>query len=60
MTLFPEVQKRAQEEIDSIVGRDRLPTYNDRIHLPYCEALMLEVLRWFPVVPIGGCLHCNE
>lgn len=55
MSLFPEVQKRAQAEIDSVVGQDRLPSYKDREHLPYCEVLVQEVYRWFSVVPIGKC-----
>jgi len=46
MTLFPEIQKRAQVEIDAVVGNDRLPSFSDRNQLPYVEALMKEVLRW--------------
>lgn len=53
MTLHPEVQKKAQLEIDTIVGGDRLPTYADREHLPYVNALVLEVLRSHPVGPLG-------
>lgn len=30
MLLYPEVQRKAQEEIDRVVGRDRMPTLNDR------------------------------
>ncbi|TDL15494.1 cytochrome P450 [Rickenella mellea] len=53
MTLFPDVQKRAQAEIDAVVGQDRLPSYADRDHLPFVEVLVQEVLRFFSVVPIG-------
>lgn len=53
MSLHPEVQKRAQEEIDRVVGTDRLPTFEDREKLPYVEALYLETLRWNPVAPLG-------
>jgi cytochrome P450 len=49
----PDVQKRAQQEIDSVVGRNRLPTYDDWESLPYVEAVMREVLRWRPVLPLG-------
>lgn len=49
----PDAQKRAQEEIDRVVGRDRLPTYDDCESLPYTEAILREVLRWKPVSPIG-------
>ncbi|PFH52584.1 hypothetical protein AMATHDRAFT_74066 [Amanita thiersii Skay4041] len=51
MTLYPEVAKKAQEEIDSVVGGDRLPTYADRDSLPYVDALIKEVFRWNTVVP---------
>lgn len=54
MTLFPEVQKRAKEEIDAVVGSDRLPSFADRPNLPYVEALVKEVFRWNPVAPLGG------
>ena len=53
MTLYPEVQKRAQHELDTVVGRDRLPTLADRDRLPYLQALCLEVLRWMPAAPLG-------
>ncbi|KAG2353180.1 cytochrome P450 [Suillus spraguei] len=53
MVLYPDVQKRAQAEIDSVVGRDRLPTFEDRESLPYIEAILRETFRWEPVVPLG-------
>ena len=53
MTLFPEVQLEAQEEIDRIVGTKRLPNFEDRPNLPYVDAIVKEVLRWHPVAPIG-------
>jgi cytochrome P450 len=53
MALHPLVQKKATEEIDSVVGSDRLPTFDDRASLPYIDALYREVLRWRPVTPIG-------
>jgi len=53
MTLFPHVAKKAQEEIDAVVGTDRLPTFDDREHLPYIDALLKEVLRWNAVTPTG-------
>ncbi|KAG0700053.1 cytochrome P450 [Suillus ampliporus] len=54
MTLFPEVQKKAQAEIDAVVGPDRLPTFADRASLPYIEALTKEILRWNVVVASAG------
>ncbi|PIG80191.1 D-alanine--D-alanine ligase [Aspergillus arachidicola] len=52
MALFPAAQHKAQEEIDRVVGA-RLPTPEDRVKLPYVNALINEVLRWNPVVQIG-------
>ncbi len=45
MLKYPEVQRCAQEEIDRVVGNDRLPSFEDRDQLPYIDALCLEVLR---------------
>lgn len=53
MTLNPDVQRKAQAEVDAIVGQDRLPNLNDRSSLPYVGALMNEVERWHPVSPAG-------
>ncbi|THH07896.1 hypothetical protein EW146_g9173 [Bondarzewia mesenterica] len=50
---FPEAQKRAQAEIDAIVGRGRLPDYDDREKMPYIEALCQELLRWRLASPMG-------
>lgn len=52
MTLFPEVQSKAREEIDRIVGDGRLPGFKDRANLPYVEAIVKETLRWVPIVPL--------
>jgi cytochrome P450 len=49
----PEVQKAAQEEIDRVVGNDRLPQLSDREHLPYVAAVVKETSRWHSVVPLG-------
>ncbi|KAK2042136.1 cytochrome P450 [Colletotrichum somersetense] len=60
MMLFPDVQKRAQEEIDTIIGSDRLPQPADRDRLPYVSALVKETLRWFPVAPLGVAHRTDE
>lgn len=54
LTQYPEVKRRAQRELDSVLGRDRLPTFEDRPRLPYLDALCKEVLRWRMVVPLGN------
>lgn len=51
--LNPSVQQKAQEELDHIIGRDRLPDFSDKGSLPYLEAVYKEVLRWFPNAPLG-------
>ncbi|KAI0260543.1 cytochrome P450 [Gloeopeniophorella convolvens] len=53
MTLFPDAQRKAQEEIDRVIGADRLPTLADRDNLPYVNALHSEIYRWRPVAPTG-------
>lgn len=49
MVLYPSVLKAAQEEMDRVVGPDRLPTWSDRAQLPYMRAVIEESLRWAPV-----------
>ncbi|KIP07997.1 hypothetical protein PHLGIDRAFT_70194 [Phlebiopsis gigantea 11061_1 CR5-6] len=51
MLLYPEVQKKAQEELDRVLKRKRLPDFEDRNSLPYTVALVKEVLRWHPPLP---------
>ncbi|KAJ7510129.1 cytochrome P450 [Mycena galericulata] len=53
MALHPEMQAKAQAELDTVVGNQRLPTYADREHLPFVDALSKEVLRYHPIGPMG-------
>ncbi|KAI0741720.1 cytochrome P450 [Daedaleopsis nitida] len=53
MALNPDAQRKAQAELDSVVGGDRLPQFSDQESLPYVTALVKEVLRWHIVAPIG-------
>jgi cytochrome P450 len=53
MLIHPDVQKKVQDEIDAVTGRERLPTFEDRPKLPYINAICKELLRWRPVVPLG-------
>ncbi|KAF5346450.1 hypothetical protein D9756_010068 [Leucocoprinus leucothites] len=53
MVLFPEVQRKAQAEIDAVIGNDRLPTFQDIPNLPYVGAIVTEILRWNSVAPTG-------
>ena len=56
MTLYPDVQAKAQEEVDRVTGSNRLPTFADREDMPYVNALVKEILRWNPAVPLGKLL----
>ncbi|CAE6495813.1 unnamed protein product [Rhizoctonia solani] len=53
MMLYPEVQRKAQDEIDEVTGTSRLPELEDQSQLPFTNRLIQEVLRWCPIVPIG-------
>ncbi|KAH7919739.1 cytochrome P450 [Leucogyrophana mollusca] len=60
MVLHPEIQKRAQAEIDNVTGGDRLPDFEDRSSLPFVEAVFRETLRWHPVIPLGVAHAATE
>jgi len=49
----PEALRKAREEIDTVIGNDRIPVLEDRDSLPYVNALVSEVYRWNPPVPLG-------
>ena len=53
MLMNPDAQAKAQEEIDRVIGTDRLPTFDDESKLPYVSALSKEVFRWQQVAPFG-------
>ena len=56
MVLHPDVVRKAQAEIDAVVGMDRLPSFADRERLPYINALVLEVMRWHSITPTSNLL----
>ncbi|KIJ41713.1 hypothetical protein M422DRAFT_229524 [Sphaerobolus stellatus SS14] len=53
MAMHPNVQEKAQAEIDSVVGTHRLPNFSDRESLPYVNAIIKETLRWQNVSPLN-------
>jgi hypothetical protein len=53
MALYPEVQKKAQAEIDAVIGPNRFPDFHDRPSLSYINAVIKELLRWNLVLPLG-------
>ena len=57
MLHFPEVMKKAQAELDAVVGPERMPDFGDKQNLPYISAVVNESLRWRPVAVLGGTPH---
>ncbi|KAH9929386.1 cytochrome P450 [Fomitopsis serialis] len=53
MVLHPDAYQKAQDEVDRVIGRDRLPTLADREALPYVECVLKEVYRWNPPTPLS-------
>lgn len=56
MAMYPKVQRKAQAELDAVIGSGRLPEFSDRPSLPYVNALIKETMRWQVVVPLGKFL----
>ena len=52
MTIYPEIREKAQAEVDTIIGNERLPTMEDRGVLPYANAICMELLRWNMLIPL--------
>ncbi|KAG1864586.1 cytochrome P450 [Suillus tomentosus] len=53
MVLYPDVQALARAEIDQVVRHNKMPCLNDRASLPYIDAILREVMRWYPPAPLG-------
>ncbi|KAJ3569370.1 hypothetical protein NP233_g5089 [Leucocoprinus birnbaumii] len=53
MLLYPDIQRRVQQELDSVVSTNRLPDFSDQPNLPYLSAVLKEVFRWNTPVPLG-------
>lgn len=53
MLHHPEVMAKVKEELDTQIGRDRLPTIDDLPHLPYTESTLLEGMRQASIVPLA-------
>uniref|UniRef100_A0A914VWT8 unspecific monooxygenase n=1 Tax=Plectus sambesii TaxID=2011161 RepID=A0A914VWT8_9BILA len=52
LAVFPEVQRRAREELDQVCG-DRPVRLTDRSNIPYNEAVLLEVFRFSSFVALS-------
>lgn len=53
MVVHPKVQRKIQQQLDDALGMQRLPTFADRGKLPFIDCVVLECLRWNPVLPLG-------
>ncbi|PPQ65419.1 hypothetical protein CVT24_011500 [Panaeolus cyanescens] len=53
MTLYPQVMKKAQAELDAVVGSHRLPDFTDQAALPYISAMVKETMRWHLPANLG-------
>ena len=51
--MHPEIVRLAQQELDEVLGGERLPDFLDKPRLPYISAIVKEVLRWRPPNPLG-------
>lgn len=62
MTLYPDVQAKAQAEIDAYFkstsnSRVQFLTVSDRERLPYTSGVVSEIMRWHPVINLA--VHCS-
>lgn len=57
MCVFPDKLKKAQQELDEVVGQERVPDWSDESSLPYVKAVVSETLRWRSVTILGGIPH---
>lgn len=60
MAIHPEVAKKAQVELDAVVGSGRLPDFSDRPSLPYIDAIAKECMRWKLVTNLGAFLSGTQ
>jgi len=45
MTCYPDVQRKAHEELDSVIAKGQLPSFEDEKSLPYISAMVKELIR---------------
>ena len=58
LSLHPGTLKKAQDELDAVVGPHRLPEFEDKESLVYVNAIIMETLRWHTVTPFAAP-HCT-
>jgi len=60
MALRPDVMRRVQVELDAVVGKDRMPTFQDQDRLPYLSAVIKEVIRWHTTILLAMPHQCTK
>ena len=60
MALYPDVQKKVRAEIEELLGRNRLPSMQDKVNLPYTEAVIHEISRLGSIVPLSLPHRCTS
>ncbi|KAF9479692.1 cytochrome P450 [Pholiota conissans] len=53
MAQYPDIQKKAQAELENVIGKERLPEFTDMEFMPYLEAVILETQRWHTITPLA-------
>jgi Cytochrome P450 len=53
MVMHPDIQNKAQCEIDEVIGLERFPEISDRPNVHYVNALIKETMRWHPALPLS-------
>ena len=53
MALHPEKLRKAQAELDDVLGTERMPKISDKVNLPYVNAVIKETMRWHPALPLS-------
>ncbi|KAF8970728.1 cytochrome P450 [Flammula alnicola] len=53
LVIDPVIQARAQAELDTVVGKNRFPDFDDRQRLPYIQCIISEAFRWGATTPVG-------
>ncbi|KAL8721655.1 MAG: hypothetical protein Q9225_001704 [Loekoesia sp. 1 TL-2023] len=60
MMEYPEWQRKLQEEVDQVVGKDKMPSYKDIPNLPTVRAIVKEGVRYRSIVAEMGISHCLD
>ncbi|XP_067317342.1 cytochrome P450 2G1-like [Anolis sagrei] len=53
MMKYPEVEEKVHQEIDRVVGRNRVPAVKDRMNMPYTNAVIHEIQRLVDILPVA-------